>query len=275
MTPGRSLPRPPWGAVLAGLTGLVLVLGTLPLGDPDTLWHILLGQRLAQTWDFVGPAPRPGLLSGDYVYTQWLPELVAAAGYAVWGLPGVAVLAAFARLAFVAWLYRTARREAGPLASLVVLVLTLGATLGALSARPQLVGVLLLGVVATAWRATALDGRPRWWLVPVMWIWGASHGTWIVGVAVGALALALHAMGRQFHSLLDVTLAYPDGVPTFWQFLCGRGTRVVMRVRQLPIPVAFCDGDYERDPEFRAALHDWLHALWAEKDREIDRLLRV
>ena len=40
----------------------------------------------------------------------------------------------------------------------------------------------------------------------------------------GALALALHAMGRQFHSLLDVTLAYPDGVPTFWQFLCGRGT---------------------------------------------------
>jgi 1-acyl-sn-glycerol-3-phosphate acyltransferase len=91
----------------------------------------------------------------------------------------------------------------------------------------------------------------------------------------GALALALHAMGRQFHSLLDVTLVYPDGVPTFWQFLCGRGTRVVMRVRQLPIPVAFCDGDYERDPEFRAALHDWLHALWAEKDREIDRLLRV
>ena len=71
------------------------------------------------------------------------------------------------------------------------------------------------------------------------------------------------------------TPAYPDGVPTFWQFLCGRGTRVVMRVRQLPIPVAFCDGDYERDPEFRAALHDWLHALWAEKDREIDRLLRV
>ena len=38
----------------------------------------------------------------------------------------------------------------------------------------------------------------------------------------GALALALHAMGHQFHSLVDVTLVYPDGVPTFWQFLCGR-----------------------------------------------------
>ena len=91
----------------------------------------------------------------------------------------------------------------------------------------------------------------------------------------GALALALHAMGRQFHSLIDVTLAYPDGVPTFWAFLCGRGTRVVMRVRELPIPPAFCDGDYEGDPAFREALHEWLHALWAEKDREIERLLRL
>ena len=91
----------------------------------------------------------------------------------------------------------------------------------------------------------------------------------------GALALALHAMGRQFNALLDVTLAYPDGVPTLWQFMCGRGTRVVMRVRQLPIPIAFCDGDYEGDPAFRDALHAWLHGLWTEKDLELDKLLHT
>ena len=91
----------------------------------------------------------------------------------------------------------------------------------------------------------------------------------------GALALALHAMGRQFSALLDVTLAYPDGVPTLWQFMCRRATRVVMRVRRLPIPGAFCDGDYEGDPAFRDALHAWLHGLWTEKDRELDRLLKA
>ena len=91
----------------------------------------------------------------------------------------------------------------------------------------------------------------------------------------GALALALHAMGRQFNALLDVTLAYPDGVPTLWQFMCGRATRVVMRVRQLPIPSAFCDGDYEGDPAFRDALHAWLHGLWTEKDLELDKLLHT
>src|SRR5947207_2389483 len=38
----------------------------------------------------------------------------------------------------------------------------------------------------------------------------------------GALAFALDAMGEQFQSLLDVTIVYPSGRPTFWQFLCGR-----------------------------------------------------
>jgi 1-acyl-sn-glycerol-3-phosphate acyltransferase len=27
--------------------------------------------------------------------------------------------------------------------------------------------------------------------------------------------------GRAFDSLIDVTIVYPDGVPTFWHFLCG------------------------------------------------------
>ncbi len=89
----------------------------------------------------------------------------------------------------------------------------------------------------------------------------------------GALALALHAMGHQFHALVDVTLVYPDGVPTFWQFLCGRATRVIVRARQLPIPADFCTGDYEGDAKFRATLHRWLADLWARKDRQIDALL--
>jgi 1-acyl-sn-glycerol-3-phosphate acyltransferase len=89
----------------------------------------------------------------------------------------------------------------------------------------------------------------------------------------GALALALHAMGHQFHCLVDVTLVYPGGVPTFWQFLCGRATRVIVRARQLPIPAYFCKGDYEGDAEFRAALQRWLGQLWEHKDQQIDDLL--
>ncbi len=89
----------------------------------------------------------------------------------------------------------------------------------------------------------------------------------------GALALALNAMGAQFHSLIDATIAYPGGVPTFWEFLCGRVPRIVLRVRQLPIPPAFCEGDYDTDNEFRGEMHRWLAKIWEEKDEQLEQLL--
>ncbi|QKO21361.1 acyltransferase [Rhodoferax sp. BAB1] len=90
----------------------------------------------------------------------------------------------------------------------------------------------------------------------------------------GALALALNAMGDQFHAMIDVTIVYPAGAPTFWQFLCGRTPRVIVRARQLPIPAEFGTGDYEDDPEFRGQFHRWLAGIWEEKDAQINVLLR-
>jgi 1-acyl-sn-glycerol-3-phosphate acyltransferase len=90
----------------------------------------------------------------------------------------------------------------------------------------------------------------------------------------GALALSIEAMGGQFRSMLDVTIVYPGGAPTFWQFLCGQGDRVVVRVNQVPIPADFCSGDYAGDNAFRQRFHGWLEAIWRAKDGQIERLLR-
>ncbi len=89
----------------------------------------------------------------------------------------------------------------------------------------------------------------------------------------GALALALDAMGEQFQSLVDATIVYPNGVPTFWQFLCGRTPRIVLRVRQVAIPSAFSAGDYEGDSAFRGEFHRWLADIWSEKDAQITAVL--
>ena len=90
----------------------------------------------------------------------------------------------------------------------------------------------------------------------------------------GALALALHAMGEKFQSLIDVTIVYPDGIPSFWDFLCGRTPRIVLRARQLPIPRELSLGDYEGDSVFRGSFHRWLAEIWEVKDAEIEGLLR-
>jgi 1-acyl-sn-glycerol-3-phosphate acyltransferase len=89
----------------------------------------------------------------------------------------------------------------------------------------------------------------------------------------GAMAMALNAMGAQFHSLVDATIAYPDGIPTFWQYLCGQAPRVMLHVQQREIPVEFCTGDYENDRVLRKSFHRWLDAIWQQKDATMQSML--
>ena len=89
----------------------------------------------------------------------------------------------------------------------------------------------------------------------------------------GALALAMSVLGDRFHSLIDVTIVYPAGAPTFWQFLCGNVPRVVIGLNSVPIPPEFCSGDYQGDPKFRRTIQRWLQEMWSEKDHRIDAIL--
>lgn len=90
----------------------------------------------------------------------------------------------------------------------------------------------------------------------------------------GALAQALNVLGDRFRWFLDITIVYPHGAPSFWQFLCGGVPEIVLRVRRLPIPPEFRTGDYASDPRFRKTVERWLQDLWREKDRQIAALLQ-
>ncbi|MEI6804431.1 MAG: acyltransferase [Burkholderiales bacterium] len=89
----------------------------------------------------------------------------------------------------------------------------------------------------------------------------------------GGMALALNAMGDKFQAILDVTIVYPDGAPTFTAFLMGKLRRVIVRVRVLPIPQHLLTGDYAQDAAFREAFSQWVQQLWRDKDAQIDALL--
>ena len=88
----------------------------------------------------------------------------------------------------------------------------------------------------------------------------------------GGLAMALNALGDKFQAVLDVTIIYPDGVPTFWSFLCGRMKRVVVRVQSLPVPQHLARCDYAGDPDAREAFQNWVAMLWRAKDAQIAAL---
>ena len=99
-----------------------------------------------------------------------------------------------------------------------------------------------------------------------------SPYTHLLKPKAGGLALALQAMGDKFHSVLDVTIYYPDGTPTFGDFLCGRMRRVVVRARSIEIPPELLNGNYGEDAEFRAGFSAWVAQLWRTKDTELARL---
>lgn len=89
----------------------------------------------------------------------------------------------------------------------------------------------------------------------------------------GGIAFALNAMGDKFQSLLNVTIVYPDGIPTFWDFLCGKVHRVIVRVHEMPIPEEFIKKDYHEDEQFRTEFQAWTQQLWQDKDKEMSDLL--
>lgn len=89
----------------------------------------------------------------------------------------------------------------------------------------------------------------------------------------GGLAFVLSAMGEQFDGLLDATIVYPQGLPSFYDLLCGRVNQVKIIFKQLEIPAEILAGDYQNDIEFRKYFHKWVAAIWHDKDRSLQLAL--
>ncbi|QKK02487.1 MAG: acyltransferase [Pseudomonadota bacterium] len=88
----------------------------------------------------------------------------------------------------------------------------------------------------------------------------------------GGVAFTLDAMGEALDTLIDVTIAYPEGRPSLADLFANRIDTIRVHVRRLPIPEPLRSGDYQKDPEFRRHIQDWVNQLWAEKDLALDRM---
>lgn len=88
----------------------------------------------------------------------------------------------------------------------------------------------------------------------------------------GGLAFTLAAMNGQLHSLLDVTIYYPDGRPSYWEYACGKVKAINIHVRQMPIPANMI-GDYNNDAVFREGFQHWVNQIWREKEQQLQSMV--
>ena len=89
----------------------------------------------------------------------------------------------------------------------------------------------------------------------------------------GGLGYVVTSLGVLVKSATDVTIHYPGGVPSFWDFLCGRCPVVRVEVRSIEIPSALRDaGSDALSPVGRDQLHRWVDTMWQEKDARLSTL---
>ncbi|KRW81920.1 acyltransferase [Marinobacter sp. P4B1] len=88
----------------------------------------------------------------------------------------------------------------------------------------------------------------------------------------GGTAFVFGAMGEMIHTMLDVTIVYPDGRPGIWDYLSGKVRRIIIDIRTREVPERFLGMDYEGNRELRADFQRWVSEIWAEKDARIEEL---
>ena len=86
---------------------------------------------------------------------------------------------------------------------------------------------------------------------------------------IGGLDYVLEGMDGYLHRLLDVTIIYPDGVPTFWEFLQGKCQRIEMHVQPHVIPAELNDETIKR----RTFVAQWVKEMWLAKDHRLATVL--
>jgi hypothetical protein len=168
---------------------LSVVLGVRPVSDPSPWLHLKIGAFLLDGGRFGTPDPWAPFATRSYLPTEWLPAIVGQEIFSGFGMPGIAWLRCAGILGLLSALVWSARRSAdGTTSVLVAMVALLGAYNG-LTERPQLAGFAFLAIAVGAWWRTALDLRPRWWLIPVTFLSACVHGLWMVGIAVGLVCV--------------------------------------------------------------------------------------
>jgi hypothetical protein len=174
-------------ALMGILLGGVSVVGIrLRTPDPDTWWHIAVGQRILDTHSWPTSDPYSFTASGvHWIAYEWLGEVAMALATRVGGLLGLAglqiCLAAIATMLLYYYAYvRCGNWKASCVAT--GLLLPFASVIFAL--RPQLFGYIFL-LVTLICLEKFRQGHPKalWVLPPLFLIWVNTHGTFVFGLA--------------------------------------------------------------------------------------------
>jgi len=99
-----------------------------------------------------------------------------------------------------------------------------------------------------------------------------SEFEYLLRPKIGGLDYVLEGMADHLHRLVDVTIIYPEGVPTFWEFLQGKCQQVQIDIKPREIPATVTAAKAQNR---RTELAQWIKSLWLDKDARIAKIMNV
>lgn len=195
--------------VLLGILVSLVVNCARPLGNTDTYFHLRFGEEFLHGWSLRHPGSVSTFATRPWVPTQWLSEMAMARTEQWFGLAGVAWLSGLLEVALLLVVYAAARDASDPVVAMPLTAVALFAMETGLSMRPQVISYLLVAVVVAAWLRTRRDGRVRWWLIPLVWVWAMLHGMWPVALVIGVVAVVALALDRSPRRLVRRAAVVP------------------------------------------------------------------
>jgi hypothetical protein len=163
-------------------------LGARPIGDNSMLTHLRTGVDMVAGRGIPRVDPYSYTASGEHwVVQSWLPEWTYGWLYRLGGHDFRLVVFEQALLiAGLAWLVVRLTRAGSPLRTALAGITAVGVGGALWTSRP-----LLFGLICMALTITVVERRRSpWLLVPIVWVWVNSHGSFPLGLAwLGARAV--------------------------------------------------------------------------------------
>ena len=191
-SPMRGL-LPLWVGI--GVYALLLLVGNRLLNDPDTMWHITVGQWILDHRAMPETDVYSFTMRGQpWISMYWMAQVLYAKAYSMFGWSGPVVLAAAASASTFALLAKLLSRHLSETTTTVFVAAALALTAPHLLARPH----VLAFPVMVAWVGgliAAADRRdtPSFWLLPLIALWANLHGGFVLGLMLVA-PIALDAV---------------------------------------------------------------------------------
>ena len=91
----------------------------------------------------------------------------------------------------------------------------------------------------------------------------------------GGIGQILYSFDDALDCLIDVTIIYPDGTPTAWQYLSGQVRKISVQIQLRPIDNDIRGRDFREDSAAKTRLKEWLNHIWEEKEKDISYALKV